>query len=377
MAPATYIFAGGGSGGHLYPGLAVAGALHQRNPEAELLFLATTREIDQTILDPTGFRYIAQPVLPLPSRVGAIWPFWRAWRRSVAMCRRVFEETRPAAVLGLGGFASGPAMKVASKMGIPTAMLNPDALPGKANRYCMRYAQRIFIQWQSSLEHFGRFRNRCLATGCPIRMGFSRRIEKAAALAELGLDPNRKTLVIVGGSQGGRNVNDAFIRYLSKEEKSGDFLLKDWQMVQITGPSDYERVRQAYETALIRPAVWAYSQKMIEVLHGADLVISRAGASTLAELTATGTPSILMPYPYHKDQHQRHNARVLEACGAARIVTDEREAEMTSNSLKKALEECLKPGILDAMRKSAATLGRPDAADAIADELRDWEGKIN
>jgi len=139
-----YILAGGGSGGHLYPGIAVAEALREVGSESgvDVLFLCTERQIDQDILEGSGWRYERQPIVPLPRSVGRVWDFWRRWRASVKLCERLIREKRPTAVLGLGGYASGPAMKVAARMKVPVGMINSDALPGVANKYCRKYHQR-------------------------------------------------------------------------------------------------------------------------------------------------------------------------------------------------------------------------------------------
>ena len=201
-----FILAGGGSGGHLYPGLAVAEALRQITPGVEVLFVCTQREIDRVVLGQSDWRYEAQPIVPLPSRPGEVWRFWQSWRASVRMCERLMRKRRPRAVLGLGGFAAGPAMKVAAKLAVPVGMLNPDAVPGKANKYCKKYADKIFLQWDVTAKYFSGYADKCVVCGCPIRKGFEQRKR----------DENNKTLVVVGGSLGGHNVNTAVVKCLSR-----------------------------------------------------------------------------------------------------------------------------------------------------------------
>ncbi len=366
MDAKLYIFAGGGSGGHLYPGIAVARALQQVQPAARMLFLCTERDIDTTILNADGWPYRPQPVCPLPNpkRPWQAIRFYRNWRASVCLCQSLMVGDRPAAVLGLGGFASAPALKVACRQGIPTAMLNPDAVPGKANQFLARYAETIFLQFEATRPFFGKFSSKCQVTGCPIRPEIVQQ-DRPAALRELGLDSDRKTLAIMGGSLGGHNVNAAVIRWLCGDKRS--LLPPDWQVFHLTGVTDEALVRKEYETAGIAAKVMAFTPRMERVLASADLVIGRAGAATLAELTAVGVPSILLPYPYHRDRHQEKNAGVLADAGAARIVADTCNDEKTANLLMTNLSTLLhNDDELNRMKHNARLLGRRDAAQTIA-----------
>jgi len=370
-----YILAGGGSGGHLYPGLAVAEALREIEPEAGILFLCTERGIDERILAESGFSFIPQSIVPLPRKVGQVWNFYSCWRDSIGLCKGILQKEQPRAVLGLGGFASGPALKVASKMEIPTAMLNPDAVPGIANRYARRYARKIFLQWETSKQYFDKDESKCVVTGCPIRQaivqGRGARGEGREAKCALGLAEDKKLLVVMGGSQGGHNVNQAVVACLKGmgEKRWAVPTLQDWQVLHLTGKADNKQVSREYEQAGIAAAIWAYTEQMDKVLAAAELVIGRAGASTLAELTAAGVPSILLPYPYHKDQHQLRNAEVLAKAGAAKIVTDTCDEEKTAKALATVLGDSMIEEQLQKMADSAQRLAQPEAARRVAEEL--------
>jgi len=352
--------AGGGSGGHLFPGLVVAEQLARHDADVEVVFVCTEREIDSRILGGSGWRYVAQPVLPLPRRVGDVFRFWRAWRKSVGICNELMRADRPMAVLGLGGFASAPAMKAAAKMGVPVAMLNPDAVPGKANKFCRRYAQKIFVQWDSTAEKFGRDADKCVVTGCPIRGNL---------IKKPGIKSDKPTLVVVGGSLGGHNVNLAVVECLARMGKSST--LRHWRIVHITGVDDRDFVQRKYNEAAIEAEVMDFTLRMDEVLAGADLVIARAGASTLAELTAVGVGSILLPYPYHKDQHQRLNAEELAGAGAAKIVTDDCDSNNTADRLEKVLAVCMDEQVSRQMAQAAKKIGKADAAYRVAGMLEE------
>ncbi len=376
--------AGGGSGGHICPGLAVAQEVVKRG--GEVVFVCTERTIDEKILGGSPYEYVKQPVVPMPRRVGDVWKFYRYWKESVRICREVLGDGKSAAVLGLGGFASGPMLKTAAKMRVPIGMLNPDAVPGKANRLGCRYANKIFVQWQESQHYFKRYGDKVVVTGCPIRAEIAQaKYSRQEARKELGLKEKLRTLVVVGGSLGGHNVNLAVAEALAG---SGAVELDGWQVLHITGADDGEWVRQRYEKSQVPAAVVAFSDRMDLVLSAAELVIGRAGASTLAELTAREVPSILLPYPYHKDQHQLINASVLSDVQAALIVADSCDAVKTAKALREALCDCLSArrkqdegdeevlaekltdeSQLEMMSEAARGLGRPEAATTVADEL--------
>jgi len=366
-----YILAGGGSGGHLYPGIAVAEALREVESGSEILFLCTERQIDLDILENSGWRYERQPIVPLPRSVGRVWDFWRRWRASLKLCERLIRERRPTAVLGLGGYASGPAMKVAARMKVPVGMINSDAVPGVANKYCRKFADKIFVQWRESVSYFGKDARKCVITGCPIRKEFE---EQAAK----NKDNREKVLLIMGGSQGGRNVNRAAVKCLTEVEEPGERncvsqspILRGWRVLHITGKDNREWVERQYKGAKVAAKVIDFTRKLPQLLVGADLVIGRAGASSLAELTAMGVASILLPYPYHKDRHQLRNAEILEKSGAAKIVFDHRDEEKTSRELKNVLNELLTcEDCLESMSRAAQKIGKPDAARRVAEELQ-------
>ena len=426
-----YIFAGGGSGGHLYPGLAVAQALSDLDNHADILFLTTERAIDDKILNPSAWRHLAQPVAPMP-RNPTRWPdFYRRWRASLRICRHLIGEKNIAAVLALGGYASGPMTAVASRAAVPIAMLNPDAVPGRANRFARKRADRIFLQWQDSRRHFGSAASRCLVTGCPIREDIARlscdqpSVHTPAltantlpeqligsdhnlcpghpmskshddALQLFDLSPDRRVLLIVGGSQGGHNLNAAVMQCLTGQPPhSSDVpacqcsanpnatnalaqtISRDWQLLHLTGDRDQSSVDTQCRQAQLPATVLPFTDRMDAALTVADLVIARSGASTLAELTSVGLPAILLPYPFHRDQHQLKNARILANAGAAEIVIDQCDPCLTAEQLGKALISCIIGQRVDKMAHAAAALGQPDAARTVARELLDMAAHHN
>jgi UDP-N-acetylglucosamine--N-acetylmuramyl-(pentapeptide) pyrophosphoryl-undecaprenol N-acetylglucosamine transferase len=360
--PTTILLAGGGTGGHLYPGLAIAVVLQKLVPQAKLVFLCTRREIDAVILEPSGFEFIAQPIVPPKTSITGLLRFWKSWRETKDLLRTIIKERQPAAVLGLGGYAAGAAVKMAAGRGITTAILNPDVIPGKANQFLMRYAKVICCQFQQTAEHTpAEYRAKLRVTGCPIRSDIIRRPTRAAAIQRLDLNPELKTLVVTGASLGAQTVNEAVLTTLEGMAVLG------WQILHLAGRDHAAAVRAGYEKLTVPVRVIDFTADMADVWAAADLCVSRSGASSCAELTACGVPSILMPYPFHKDMHQRANAKVLADAGAAVLIDDEKDRRKNSAKLKRVLESLLgDESKRQTMAMAAGKLGRPDAAEAAA-----------
>lgn len=364
-AQRTILLAGGGTGGHLYPGISVAQALRRRCPDLRPLFLCTQREIDQTILGPTGFEFRPQPIVPLVRTVGGLLRFWRCWRQTQDMVRDILREQLPAVALGLGGYAAGAAIKLCALRGIPTAILNPDVIPGKANQYLMRYVDAVCCQFPATLERVSPPRRaKCRVTGCPIRTDIAALPAREAALERLSLEPVLQTLVVTGASQGAQTVNEAVLESLSSIKVQG------WQVLHLAGKEHADRVRAGYRELSVPACVIDFTPDMADVWAVADLAISRSGASSCAELTACGVPSILLPYPFHHDMHQRANARVLADAGAAILCDDERDRKRNATRLGPLLTSLLYDATRrQAMSAAARQIGHPDAAERVAEVI--------
>jgi len=387
--------AGGGTGGHLYPGLAVAEALAVRTVAAgmhlDLVWAATPRAVDQRLLTQFGDRYVRQTVQPLTKSLRKLWAFWRGWRQTVKYWEKEFATNHANCVVALGGYAAGPAAFVAAKRRIPVILLNPDALPGLANRFLLQHADVIVTQWPLE-ERFTRGLKKgggeVKALGCPIRAELLKK-DRARGAMRFNLDPAKRTLVITGASLGARTINDAFLRMLwspkiraafeGRREGRGVGVGGEsaWQILHLTGLDQEAAVREVYkhwpEMGVEKGGgvrVIGYCDDMASVWSVADLAIARAGASTCAELTACGVPSVLLPYPYHKDMHQRANAQELAKVGAAVIVEDKKRPEWNAVAIQKVLESLLyhddrRLKMMDAARAA----GKPKAADDIAAEI--------
>ncbi|MBK8915683.1 MAG: UDP-N-acetylglucosamine--N-acetylmuramyl-(pentapeptide) pyrophosphoryl-undecaprenol N-acetylglucosamine transferase [Phycisphaerales bacterium] len=362
MTAPCLIFAGGGTGGHLFPGIAVADALRSLHPQAQITFMTTGRDLDRALLDRAGYERIPQVVRPFSTRPWH-WPgFYLAWRRSIAAARVMMRSRPPTAVLGLGGYAAGPPVMAAARMGIRTAILNPDALPGRANRVLSRVAQAVFTQWEVSRDHLAH-PERCRAVGCPIRAEFlGAAPERSAARAALGLDPGRRLLLVTGASQGAQSINDAMVEIWPTFAAEHP----EWQVLHLSGMTHETALRDAYSRCGATATVWGFTHDMRTALAASDVVVSRAGASTLAELTAVGRASILLPYPYHRDRHQHANADVLMQAGAALLLEDSRSASENAGPLLAALRLLTDAGVREGMERAAAQMGRPRAALDVA-----------
>lgn len=368
------VMAGGGTGGHLYPGLAVAEALTKElGSRLELIWAATPRTVDQRLLGKFGDRYVQQAVKPLEKRVGKLWGFYKAWRESCAYWRESFAAQKADAVLALGGYAAGPAAYVAGEFGIPVALLNPDALPGLANRFLLKRADRVFSQWELSPALTKHVRGRVMPLGCPIRTDMLLGRDRAAAVESLKIDRSKKTLVVTGASLGAKTINDAVTALLGDRDfqQAFDRDTGTWQIVHLTGLDQAAAVAAAYDKSpRIAVKVVDYCDDMGAVWAVADLAIARAGASTCAELLACHVPAILMPYPFHRDNHQKENALQLVRAGAAKIVDDAKEGTKNALAVKETLLALLyDQAAREQMVEAALVAAKPHASAAIAREL--------
>jgi UDP-N-acetylglucosamine--N-acetylmuramyl-(pentapeptide) pyrophosphoryl-undecaprenol N-acetylglucosamine transferase len=326
MRTHLYIFAGGGTGGHLYPGLAVARELAKRDPDGRILFITGPREIDAQILDPTPYAIASLPTAPFHKSFRGGGRFLMGYLRSRRQSRRMLNNLHPAAVLGLGGYASAPLTLAAAKMGLRTGMLNPDAVPGKANLMLAKRVECIFTQFEGTRSHFRPVdQEKVLPVGCPVRTELLS-AGRDEAMTHFDLDPARRTLLVFGASLGAASINEALVELVPTLIPHAD----RWQVLQITGRGKIGLVRT---DGPLRVRVHEYCDRMDLAYAAADLAICRAGAVTVAELAATGTPSILLPYPYHKDDHQEllgDEARLGTMAGAARTQARDNAAEQVA-----------------------------------------------
>ncbi|HET6151187.1 MAG TPA: undecaprenyldiphospho-muramoylpentapeptide beta-N-acetylglucosaminyltransferase [Polyangia bacterium] len=359
--PMRVIIAGGGTGGHLYPGIAIAEEVSAR-PHGEVLFVGTARGLESKLVPAAGYPLELLEVSGL-KRIG-----WRGLARGLLRLPRAFfasrailRRFRPDLVFGVGGYASGPIVFAAALTGFPTAILEQNSRPGFTNRLLGRLVRRVFIAFEASRVFFTA--GKTMLTGNPVRRQFfaGQGTEPAAVAAAAG------TVLVVGGSQGARAVNELVAAMAPLLARRGALP----RIVHQTGPTDFERTRASY--AALGDAVAAavdvrpYIDDMPAALAQASLVIGRAGALTLAELAIVGRPAILIPLPTAADDHQTENARELAQAGAALVL---RQTDATPGALGDLVVALLSDQPRRAaMARAMAGLGRPGAARAIVDEL--------
>ncbi len=361
--PKYIVFAGGGTGGHLLPALALVEWLREHSDPLRFEFFCTRRPIDAQLLKKWSVRHTLQPVLPIRlSPIHAL-KFLRAWRRSLKLCADRFRAERPDLVVGTGGYGSAPAVKIASRLGIRIALLNPDAIPGRANRYLAGKAEVVFTQWAFTNELLPSAKQ-VLAYGCPVRKAFYEPLA-GDEHALFGLDANARTLLVTGASLGARTINRA-IELLAPEIAKTD----DWQVLHVSGEEDAERLGRVYQQAGVHARVCPFTDDMPAALRIADLAVTRAGAVTLAELAAAKTPAILMPYPFHRDRHQTVNAQQLVQTGAAIHVPDLKNAEANAVQLRAALLPLMRdPQKISTILSGATGTRSHNATEAISKHM--------
>ncbi len=348
--------AGGGTGGHLFPALAVGEILLQRGHE--VLIFISEKEVDAlAIKGRTEFRFEKLPSVGMPSLFSpAIFTFLFRFNASLAPCRKIFAEFKPDAVLGMGGFTSTPPILAGKFRRVPTFVHESNAIPGKANRLNGKLADTVLLGFSECQKHFGKAR--CEVTGTPIRRALTERMPKEKALAVFGLKPGRATLLVMGGSQGARGINLAI--------QNAALQLKDenLQIIHLAGRDDEAAVAAAYKAAAIPACIAPFCHQMEAAYSAADFVIARSGAASLAEISQFALPSILIPYPHAAENHQQLNAEIFAKAGAATLL---KEADATGETLAKSVRALTgKPGALAAMSERCRALDSGGAAARVA-----------
>jgi UDP-N-acetylglucosamine--N-acetylmuramyl-(pentapeptide) pyrophosphoryl-undecaprenol N-acetylglucosamine transferase len=352
----------------LYPGLAVAERLAQLLPDSKIVFACSNRPIDRRILDPLPYPVVPQPVRPIPRGPRGWGKFILTWVRSNLQAREIIRDLRPVAVLGLGGFAAAPLVRAAAKEGIPTGLLNPDAVPGRANRFLAKRVDVIFTQFDGTRDAFPPpLQEKIRCVGCPVRGGFSG-AGRDEGVRHFALREDRKTLLVLGGSLGAESINAAIAALAGDLDE----LEEDWQLLHITGPEKGRTPILSPTCPLkrIQTCCLEYCDRMDLAYAAADMVLSRAGAGTVAELAAASTPAVLLPYPHHRDQHQHLNALALTDPGAALLVGDSIDPTANAEALRAVLLPLLRDSVrLEDMHRAARTVVTPDAAGEVASWL--------
>ena len=358
-----FVVSGGGTGGHIYPALAIARGLQDRYPGAEILYVGTTGGMEADLVPKEGlpFQGIAAAGLERKLSLRNLRVLWQAGRGFLQACG-IIKRFLPNAVIGTGGYVCGPVVLAAALKGIPTLIHEQNALPGITNRILARFAGRVAVTFADSAIFFPN-EKKTILTGLPVRPEILS-VDREAGLEKLNLEGDRFLLLSFGGSRGARSINQSMLAVIKRF--AGDPRLN---ILHVTGKAGHEDFLEACSKESMDLAkignvtISSYVYNMQNALAAADLVISRAGAATLAELTALGIPSILIPYPYAAENHQEYNARALEKEGAAQVVLDRYlNGEVLCHKVDELLEN---PTLMLRMAEASKKMGKRKALQDI------------
>lgn len=351
------LIAAGGTGGHIYPGIAVAKEILRRDPHSEIKFVGTARGLETKLVPQAGFELLIIESAGLKSvglaaraRGVAILP------KSFVSARRLIREFQPDVVIGAGGYVSGPVLLTAAVLNVPTLVMESNALPGFTNRLLARFVDKAAVSFEASLRFF---RGKGVVTGNPVRREFFEIPARSRT--------SRFAVLVFGGSQGAHAINEALIAALPELERVRDVL----RVTHQTGEADFEKVRSAYLNAgwNEQADVRRYIDDMVASFAAADLVICRAGATTTAELIAAGKAAIMVPFPFAADDHQKKNAEALVAEGAAKMILQQ---DLSGERLAAEIVKLVKqPETVTSMEKASRKLARGDAAAAAVDLIQE------
>ena len=360
----TVLLAGGGTGGHIFPNVAVLERLHERHAPVYPHFVVSNRPLDAEVVRKAGYDFTALPGIGLA--VGRPWTwlrFWKLYQASIAAAGQLIAQTQAAAMVATGGFVSAPAVEAARRAGVPVAVVNLDAVPGKANRMMAKKATDVFSCYP------------CAELSTATRIGLPLRrasvappgVSPAEARQQLGLDADRPTILVTAGSQGATTINQMMMDLVSRPRAR--HALAGWQMLHLSGAGEREAVAKAYADAKVPARVEAFCNAMGLAWRAATIAVSRAGAGSVAEVWANAVPTLFFPYPFHRDQHQRLNAQPLIDAGAGIMLTDHVEPVPNVAELMGPLLALMSN---DAQRASMVEILRTKAPDDGATAIAAW-----
>lgn len=362
VAPKCVLLAGGGSGGHISPGLAIAERMKSIDPGCRPVFACSRRPIDAQMLDEAGAEHVAIAAEPMSLRPRKLLRCMRSFLEGRAEVLRMIDRLRPSWVVSLGGFVTAPVVHAARARGVPVLLVNLDATPGRANRWVARRAREVVSAIPTpTLPGFAR-----AIIGMPLRRLALAPAEQAACREQLGLLPGVRTLLVTGASQGANSLNDFML--LLAQRQPGAF--REWQVLHLCGPGASggpERFEAGYRRAGVHAVVLPFLHRMGLAWGAADVALSRAGANSVGEAAANHVPTVFVPYPYHADLHQMHNAMPLVEQGAAVLAKDAIEPEANLRALGEPLLALMQDDAARrAMRARLEARSEPDAAERIA-----------
>lgn len=354
------IIACGGSGGHIFPAVALAEGLKTYDRYSDIMFIGSNKALDKRIFEKEGLKYRLLWANKLPYKFSYktflfILGFFADLLRSLG----ILVKYRPDVAVGFGGYVSGPVIIAAYMLGIPRVIHEQNAMPGRANAMLFRFADKIAVSFEETRPRLGAYAGKCVFTGNPIRVSLLRD-DKSASIKKLGLNPGKFTILVIGGSQGAHNLNKAFLKALSKIDEN---VRQNLQIIHITGAADYGWASEAYKELSLENCTHSFMDRIEDAYSASDLVVTRSGASAIFEIAYFGRPMILVPYPF-AFSHQSENARIFSTKGAA-VRIDEKD--LSPDLMKEKIEKLLNDRrALSEMGALARRMSVPDSSDNLA-----------
>lgn len=355
------IFAGGGTGGHLMVGLSTAEEICSRFKEAEIMFFITDKKLEKHCIEQRGFRYRQISAKKWEKSLKNIFIFITVTLLGVIKSLLAIRKFNPDIVVGLGGYASVAPIIAAKLVNIPSVLLEQNVIPGKANRFLAKWVDEVYCHWRGSIKWFNKAKA-VRVTGTPIRKDILYG-HKHRSFEKFGLSSSKKTILITGGSQGAQSINEIILRCLPKLELLADEL----QIIHCTGEFGYEVAKAAYKQTKIDAFVCSFLDDMGAAFSVADVIICRAGATTIAEITALGIPAILIPYPYAADNHQYWNAMEVVSNGGGYLL---QQLDLTPEKIMELITDLFaNKEKYDRMKMFSKGMGIPNASVNVVDNL--------
>ena len=353
------ILAGGGTGGHIYPAIAIADEIQKKDKDAVILFMGAKGKLEESIIPANGYELKTIEIAGLNRRQwmkNLILPFKVIG--AVKKSKKIIKDFNPDVVAGTGGYASAPVVYAASKLGIPTLIQGGDSFPGRTTKFLSKYADRVVINF-SETKNFLKRKDNVINIAHPVRSTLSK-VSREEANKLFGIENDFKTIFIFGGSQGAMGINRGIERIVE------ELYRKELNIIWQTGKGDYDELRERYSEMKSRVKIYEYIENMGHAYSAADLVICRAGISSIMELAYLQMPALLIPYPYAAEYHQEKNARSLESVEAGLVLLEEELEEKLHDTIVNSLND---GELLKKLRENIKTFSDPDAASKIVIEI--------
>jgi len=361
------IFTGGGTGGHIYPGIATAKALKDRVKDISVLFMGTKRGLEAQLVPQEGFEISFISARGLSSHPLKAIAAILSVSLGLVQSLKVMMTFRPSLVVGTGGYVSGPVALAASLCGVPVVIFEQNIIPGKTTRFISRLARKVCVSFSETERYLPA--EKVVVTGNPVREIILTR-SRSEGRAALSIPPERRCILITGASQGARSINEGIVRALESWRD------RDWTVIHLTGEKNYEQVKSSADVLLkgsrLDYRCLGFLRNMEDAYAACDLAVCRAGATTLAEITARGIPSILIPYPYSAEGHQEKNAAWFQQKGAGVMILDSEVNEKLAVTIAELIDD---EAALAGMAEKCRALGRPDALNEIVNVILEVIGE--